>query len=95
MMAINWDEFDTEIDDIIRDSANDTDAKLASKLSSITRMTDDEVKELFPEPADVKKLAELMRVVKSSEDRNNRVNKIVASAEEFGDVILTLLAKFA
>ncbi len=94
-MPINWDEFDNEIDDIIAESADETDQKLASKISSITRMTDDEVKELFPVPADAKKLTELMKVVKSSEDRNNKINKIVANAEEFGGIVLTLLSKFA
>jgi len=94
-MPINWDEFDNEIDDIIAESAEETDQKLASKISSITRMTDDEVKELFPEPADIKKLVELMKVVKSSENRNNKINKLVGNAEEFGGIVLTLLAKFA
>ena len=94
-MPINWDEFDNEIDTIIAESAEETDQKLASKISSITRMTDDEVKELFPDPADVKKLAELMKVVKSSENRNNRINKIIDNAEKFGGIVLTLLSKFA
>jgi len=94
-MPINWDDFDNEIDTIIAESAEETDEKLASKISSITRMTDDEVKELFPVPADVKKLTELMKIVKSSEDRNNKINKIVANAEEFGGIVLTLLSKFA
>lgn len=94
-MPINWDEFDNEIDNIIAESADETDQKLASKISSITRMTDDEVKELFPDAADVKKLAELMKVVKSSENRNNKINKIVANAEDFGGIVLTLLSKFA
>jgi len=94
-MPINWDEFDNEIDNIIAESADETDQKLASKISSITRMTDDEVKELFPDAADVKKLAELMKVVKSSENRNNKINKIVDNAEEFGGIVLTLLSKFA
>lgn len=94
-MPINWDEFDNEIDNIIAESADETDQKLASKISSITRMTDDEVKELFPDAADVKKLTELMKVVKSSENRNNKINKIVDNAEEFGGIVLTLLSKFA
>ena len=94
-MPVNWDKFENEIDTIIAESAEETDQKLASKISSITRMTDDEVKELFPDPADVKKLTELMKVVKSSENRNNRINKIVANAEKFGGIVLTLLAKFA
>jgi hypothetical protein len=92
-MAINWNEID--VDAIIEQEASATDDALASKVSSLTRMTDEEVKELFPEASDVKKLAELMQIVKSSEDRNNKINKIVSNAEEFGGIVLTLLGKLA
>jgi len=93
-MLIEWEEFDSEVDAIIESSADKTDEKLASKISSITRMTDDEVQELFPDPADVKKLTELMKIVKSSEERNTKVNNIVSNAEKFGGIVLTLLDKF-
>ena len=94
-MPVNWDEFDTEVDAIIEDSADSTSDKLASRVSSITRMTDEEVQELFPNPADVKKLTELMRIVKSSEERNVKINRIVSNAEDFGGIVLLLLQKFA
>lgn len=93
-MPINWEEFDSELDSIIESSATVTDEKLASRISSLTRMTDDEVQELFPDPADVRKLAELMKVVKSAEERNTKINNIVSNAEKFGGVVLTLLDKF-
>lgn len=93
-MPINWDEFDNEIDSIIDKAAGATDQRLASRISSITRMTDDEVQELFPDPADVKNLAELMKIVKSSEDRNIKINQIVSNSEEFGGIVLSLLQKF-
>lgn len=93
-MPVNWEEFDSEIDTIIADSASETDEKLASRISSVTRMTDDEVKELFPKPEDVKKLSELMKIVKSSENRNDKINNIVSNAEDFGGIVLSLLQKF-
>lgn len=93
-MAIDWDRFQDELDGLIDEAGEKTDRKLAGKISTITRMTDDEVKKLFPDPADVKKLAELMEIVKRAGDRNDKVNKIVGNAEEFGGIILTLLGKF-
>jgi len=92
-MPVNWDEFDNEIDSIIENSAAATDERLASRISSLTRMTDDEVRELFPDPADVKKLVELMKIVKSTEERNTKINKIVANVENYGGIVLTLLNK--
>lgn len=93
-MAIKWDKFKGELDQIIDDAGEKTDKSLAGKISTITRMTDDEVKKLFPTPADVKKLAELMEIVKRSGDKNKKINQIVNNAEEFGEVIYTLLKKF-
>lgn len=94
-MAIDWNEFDREVDIIIENSAEETDALLASKVSSITRMKDDEIQALFPNASDAKKLTELMKIVESAGDRNEKINEIVNNAEKFGDVIFTLLKKFA
>lgn len=94
-MAIDWDKIDAEVDGIIEQVANATDEKLASKISSVTRLTDEEIMELFPEPSDVKKLKELMKVVKSAEDRNTKVNTIVANVEDFAGIIITILGKLA
>ncbi|MFT5756647.1 MAG: hypothetical protein ACI9LM_001367 [Alteromonadaceae bacterium] len=91
-MAIDWDNID--VDGIIDDAATQTDNELASKISSLTRMTDAEIKELFPAPADAKKLIDLMTIVKSSEDQNVKVNKIVNNAEQFGSAVFTLLNRF-
>lgn len=94
-MSINWDRFQTDIDALVNDAGQRTDAKLASRISSVTRLTDAEVKTLFPDPADVKKLAELMEIVKKAGDRNEKINKIVANIEEFGGIVVTLLGKLA
>jgi|TARA_R110000787_G_scaffold115167_1_gene225084 short-subunit dehydrogenase len=92
-MPINWEEFDESLDQAITESVDAVDTKLASHISSITRLTDDEINELFPEPADLKKLSELLKIVKSAETRNNKVNSIINNAEEFSDVIFTLVDK--
>jgi len=93
-MPIQWDELEREMDLALNESESVTDAKLASRISSLTRMTDGEVQELFPSQADAKKLIELMKIIKSGEERNTKVAKIVSDAEKFGDVVLTLLEKF-
>jgi len=50
---------------------------------------------MFPDPADVKKLAALMQIVKSAGDRNEKVNQLVANTETFAGIIVPLLEKFA
>jgi len=94
-MPTDQTQLDKDIDSAIESGAAATDSKLALRISSITRMTDDEIQELFPAPTDAKNLVDLMKIVKSSEDRNIQIAKIVANAEKFGGVVLTLLQKFA
>ncbi len=94
-MPIDWDEFESDLNDTIDNAADRTDTKLASRISSITRMTDEEIEELFPKPADVKKLVKLMKIVKSAEDRNSKINKIISNVEELAGTVLTVLEKFA
>jgi len=40
-MAIDWDNFNTDIDAAVTQAGNRTDDQLASKISSVTRLTDD------------------------------------------------------
>lgn len=93
-MPVDWEYLSREMDSIIDSSAIKTDERLASRISSLTRMTDSEIQELFPQPTDIKKLTELMEIVKSSENRNNKISKIVANSNKFAGVILSLLDKY-
>ena len=92
-MAIDWDQFDIDVDQAAKRSANATDEILASKVSSLTSMTDAEVKELLPLPTDVKALGKLLKIVQSAENRNTKINQIVNNAEEFSGVVLALTKK--
>lgn len=91
-MALDFTNID--IDAIADDAANKTDDKLAGKISSLTHMTDGEIKKLFPKAADAKKLVELMQIVKSAEKRNKKITNIVENSEKFAGIVLTLLSKF-
>ena len=93
-MPIDWNKFEKDLDKAIEKAGKKTDNKLASRISSITRMTDEEIKQLFPKPADVEKLGKLIRIVKSAEDQNNKINELVENVEELGGIVLTLLGKF-
>lgn len=92
-MSIDWEKFDNDLSQSIEESVRTVDAKLATQMSSITRLTDEEINELFPEPADLQNLSELLKVVKSAETKNNKVNAIISNSEKFAKVTLQLLEK--
>ncbi len=94
-MPIDWNRFDQDLDRIIEQGARETDRELAEKAASLTRMTAEEIQELLPSPADVKKLSELMKIVRSAKERTEKANEIAANAEKFAGLILTLLTRLA
>ena len=94
-MPIDWNRFDKDLDRIIEQGARETDRELAEKAASLTRMTAEEIQELLPSPADVKKLSELMKIVRSAKERTEKANEIAANAEKFAGIILTLLTRLA
>lgn len=91
-MPVDWNSLN--IDKEIDEAGKRTDEKLASKISSITRLTDEEIQKLFPKPADAKKLVELMKIVNGAQARNTKINQIIKNSEDFAGIILTLLKKF-
>lgn len=92
-MPIDFDNFEGMLDNIIADAAEATDKKLVPEIKSLTTMSEDEINELFPQPADAEKLKELMAIVKSSEDRHIKINQIISNSEKFSEIVLTLLEK--
>ncbi|HEX6982033.1 MAG TPA: hypothetical protein VF181_04675 [Balneolaceae bacterium] len=93
-MSKELDELLEDFDELSAKAKKDADEEVAGRISSVTTMTKDEITSLFPKRGDQKKLAELMQIVKSAENRNSKVNEIVGRAEEFSGVILKLLGKF-
>lgn len=94
-MPIDWEAFEREIDDEIAAAADRTNERLASQMSSLTRLTDEEIQELFPKPADLKNLTRLMEIVKSAEDDNIRITRLVENVEDLAGTALTLLERLA
>jgi hypothetical protein len=94
-MVIDWAAFQESIDMEIEAAATETSKSLAIKASSITRLTDDEIAELFPTPAEVQKLKQLMEIVKSNEDENTKINRLAADISDLGRTAILLIDKFA
>jgi len=57
--------------------------------------SDNEAQEVEIFDALSQKTEKTKKIVKSAEDRNNKINRIVSNAEEFGGIVLSLLEKFA
>lgn len=85
-------EFD--FDSLLDKAEAETDAKLASRISSLTRMKDAEIKELFPKKADKKELIELMSIVKGSANINERKGKLIKNIGKLAGTVISVLDRF-
>lgn len=88
-----WDDLENRIGGLVDQAEEDTDDELATEMSSITRLTNKEVKELFPKPSDAQKLFELIRLVNEDTEKNEKINKLVANSEKFADIVITLVSR--
>lgn len=93
-MSEELNELVNNFDQLSDRAKKEADDEVGDKISSVTRMSKEEVKELFPERGDQKKLAELMQIVRSADNHNKKVNAVIDRAEDFSGVVVKLLDKF-
>lgn len=94
-MSIDWDKFREDARKAARQSGAETNAELANEISSATRLTDAQVQEICPTPADKAKLAELLALVKSATDHNTKIAALERKAGEYAGIIVKLLDRLA
>lgn len=86
MSDINWEE-------MINEAAKKTDKEYASEFSSLTRLTDDEMKDFIITPDDKKKFAHLISVVKDKTKSNNEKAEAISNINGSLNIIAPLLEK--
>jgi hypothetical protein len=74
-----------------KEAQQQTDEKYKNVISSLTRLTDEEIDKLFPERTDKDRLLELMDLVNQDTDENKKVARLKENAEKFGVIALKLL----
>lgn len=85
-MGLDWSR-------IAAEAAEETDRQLAGDISSLTTMTDREIDELFPSHDDKRRLAELMEIVNGADQRNEKINRIVANIDDLAGTVLKIAQK--
>lgn len=72
-----------------------TDEDYAGVISSLIRLTNDDVEKLFPEKPDKDKLMELLAIVNSGTNQNEKIVKLKENGEKFGVIMIKLLKLLA
>ncbi len=78
-------------EDVARRAAEATDKQYASELSSLCRLKDDEIKRYFPAREDKNALLELLKIVKSATDENEKVVHLKDNIDKFAGIVVKLV----
>lgn len=92
---IDWAAFRHDAHQAAREAGDATTDALAGRISSVCRLRDDEVKELFPEAGDAERAAELLELVKGRTDDNTKTARLTERIGDLGGVAVKLLKVLA
>lgn len=85
-MDSTWEEIKNQA----KEKTNDT---FASKISSLTHLTDDEIKKIAPNTDDKINLANLLEIVADTTKSNDEKAKAVKSIKGLAEIAIPLLMK--
>ena len=86
MNAQKWKE-------ILENAKKKTDSEFASEASSLIHLTDEEIKEITPEPLNKEKFAELMTIVTDATKSNEEKAAAIRSIDGLAEIAVSLLLK--
>ena len=82
-----------DFDKILDEAGRMTDEQMNSKISSLTRLTDEELSTLFPKKPDKEKLARLMQIVRSAAAENIKQQQLIDNITSLAGTVLKVLGK--
>lgn len=77
------------------EAAEKTNRELADELSGLTRLTNRQIQRLFPTRADKKRLTELLVIVNSATEENEKILRLKENLQELGGVVIKLVKTLA
>jgi hypothetical protein len=69
----------------------ETNASLASEISSLTRLSEEDIRRLLPRKADKERFGTLMAIVADATDDNAKVAALKENLDEVGGVLVRIL----
>jgi hypothetical protein len=81
-------------DNVSRVAADQTNQDLSQELSSLTGISVDKLKALFPAPIDQSYVKQLIDIVTNATTENDKINQLREKAETCGKVALKLIGSF-
>lgn len=77
--------------DILEKTAVKTNAELASDISSLTTLKDSQISSFFPAKSDKEYLLQLLDIVKSATDENNKITQLKQNIDSVAGTVIRLV----
>jgi len=84
---------DSTWEEIRKKAKKQTDDAFASKVSSLTRLTDEEIKAITPKALDKERLATLLGIVADATKSNNEKAEAIRNTNGLAEIVVPLLLK--
>lgn len=79
----------------LADEAKDiTDQQLSSQISSLTRLTQDEIDSIAPAPLDKENLQKLIGIIKDSTKSNEQKAEAIKTIDQHLSLLISIVSKF-
>lgn len=82
-------------EEILKDAQTQTDSQLASDISSLSRLSDDEINEIAPQAIDKAKLTALMQTIADATKSNKEKAEAIKNIQGFAEMAVAVLKKVA
>lgn len=84
---------DDEFDDVLDEAEKKTNEQLKDKITSLTKLTVEDLQKIAPTVEDKNKLLGLMQIVRSTANDNDKKAQILANIEMYAGIILNIAGK--
>jgi hypothetical protein len=81
--------------DILKASVEKTNNQLASEISSLTRLTDAQIKSVCPARVDKESLLRLLEIVNSATEENTKIKQLKDNIETLAGTVIKVLRVLA
>lgn len=83
----------SDFDDILDEAEAQTNKQLADKIAALTKLAPQDIETLAPSATDKLKLTQLIEIVRSAADANDKKAQILANIESYAGIILNIAGK--
>ena len=82
------------LEELAEEAGNMTDQQLSGQISSLTRLTQDEINSIAPAPLDKQNLNKLIGIIKDTSKSNEQKAESIKNIDQHLSLLVSIVSKF-